>query len=421
MSCHIKSLFPDLSKELFQKHEFYKEKSLTKRRFKHQDIVPIVENLPFEVETIGFSFENRAIYQVKIGSGKTKVLLWSQMHGDEATATMAMMDIFRFFEEKNDEFIALKAKILEECTLYFVPMLNPDGAERFQRRTALDIDMNRDALRFVTPEAQLLKKLQDELKPEFSFNLHDQGIRYSAGMSEKQATISFLATSYNFPQDWNEARTKAMQVIVGMSECMGQFIPGHIGKWNDAHEPRAFGDNIALWGSSLILIESGGYKDDVEKQTIRRLNFVAILNGLQAIAEKTYLQFQLEAYENIPNNEKFLFDFLIRNATFVHGEKSIRKDIGINLSEKNINNATDFILSSTVEDLGDLSTFWGIKEIDATDLEVKPLADFPALIEKYGLTEQYLANKEVILDEPANFVLAKNNEPIYVIVNGQIV
>ena len=308
MSVNSTNNLPDLSKELFQKHDFYKEKSLTKRRFKHRDIIPIIENLPFEVEKIGFSFENRAIYQIKMGSGKTKILLWSQMHGDEATATMAMIDIFRFFEQKDDEFSGIKAKILEECTLYFVPMLNPDGAERFQRRTALEIDMNRDALRFVTPEAQLLKQLQDELKPEFSFNLHDQGIRYSAGMSEKQATISFLATSYNFPQDWNESRIKAMQVIVGMSACVEQFIPGHIGKWNDAHEPRAFGDNIALWGSSLILIESGGYKDDVEKQSIRRLNFVAILNGLQAIAEKTYTQFSLDSYENIPNNEKFLFD-----------------------------------------------------------------------------------------------------------------
>jgi len=421
MSVNSTNNLPDLSKELFQKHDFYKEKSLTKRRFKHRDIIPIIENLPFEVEKIGFSFENRAIYQIKMGSGKTKILLWSQMHGDEATATMAMIDIFRFFEQKDDEFSGIKAKILEECTLYFVPMLNPDGAERFQRRTALEIDMNRDALRFVTPEAQLLKQLQDELKPEFSFNLHDQGIRYSAGMSEKQATISFLATSYNFPQDWNESRTKAMQVIVGMSACVEQFIPGHIGKWNDAHEPRAFGDNIALWGSSLILIESGGYKDDVEKQSIRRLNFVAILNGLQAIAEKTYTQFSLDSYENIPNNEKFLFDLLIRNAVFVHGQHTIRKDIGINLSEKNIENASDFVWSSTVEDLGDLSTFWGIKEIDATGLFVQPLAAFPQIIEKYQVAPQYLLNNEVILDEPANFVLAKDNEPVYVIINGQIV
>jgi hypothetical protein len=41
--------------------------------------------------------------------------------------------------------------------------------------------MNRDALRFQTPEGALLKKLQDEIRPEFSFNLHDKNTKYSAG------------------------------------------------------------------------------------------------------------------------------------------------------------------------------------------------------------------------------------------------
>ena len=44
--------------------------------------------------------------------------------------------------------------ILSSLTLYVVPMLNPDGAERFQRRNAQSIDINRDALRLQTPEGQ---------------------------------------------------------------------------------------------------------------------------------------------------------------------------------------------------------------------------------------------------------------------------
>ncbi len=411
---------PDFSKQLFDIHEQIKEQSLTKRRFKHRDIVPLIEKLPFAVEKIGKSFEERDIYQIKMGSGKTKVLLWSQMHGDEATATMALFDIFNFFQSKSDGFDALRSKILENCTLYYVPMLNPDGAERFQRRTATDIDMNRDALRFQTPEGALLKKLQDELRPEFSFNLHDKNTKYSAGASGKQATVSFLPTSFNYAKDWNPARTRAMQVICGMHEALQQFIPGYLGRWNDDHEPRAFGDNIAKWGSSLILIESGGYKEDTEKQFIRKLNFVAILTGLQAISEQSYTKFELKTYEAIPNNDRYLFDLLIRNAEFVQNGKTIIKDIGINLSEKNINNATDFVVSSVIEDLGDLSTFWGLKEIDAKGLKVSLLKEYPEVLQKYKVSEKEIQNQEINLDETASFLLTKDKEVKYIILNGQI-
>jgi hypothetical protein len=415
----------DFSKQLFDKHEDFKEKTITKRRFKHKDIVPLIEKLPFDVQKIGKSFEERDIYQIKIGSGKIKVLLWSQMHGDEATATMALLDIFKFFQvggipPKNDGFDALRAKILENCTLYFVPMLNPDGAERYQRRTATDIDMNRDALRFQTPEGQLLKKLQDEISPDFSFNLHDKATKYSAGASGKQATVSFLATSYNYEKDWNPTRTRAMQVICGMHDALQQFIPGHLGRWNDDHEPRAFGDNIAKWGSSLILIESGGYKDDIEKQFIRKLNFVAILTGLQAISEKSYEKYKLKNYQAIPSNDKYLFDLLIRNAEFVQDGKTIIKDIGINLSEKNINKATDFVYSSVIEDLGDLSTFWGIKEIDAKGLKVSMLSEFPKVLQEHKISDKEVQNQEFNLDETANFLLTKDKEVKYIILNGQI-
>jgi hypothetical protein len=175
----------------------------------------------------------------------------------------------------------------------------------------------------------------------------------------------------------------------------------------------------------LILIESGGYKEDTEKQFIRKLNFLAILTGLQAISEQSYTKFELKTYEAIPKNDRYLFDLLIRNAKFVQNGKTIIKDIGINLSEKNINNATDFVLSSVIEDLGDLSTFWGIKEIDAKGLTVSLLKEFPAgdvlqALQKYKVSEKEIQNQEINLDETASFLLTKDKEVKYIILNGQI-
>ncbi len=409
----------DYSKEIFEKYDSYKEPVITHRRFKHKDIVPLIQNLPFEKEVVGKSFEDREIYKIKLGTGKTPILLWSQMHGDETTATMALFDIFRFFQAKNDGFDDFREEILSKCTLYFVPMLNPDGAERFQRRTATGIDMNRDALRTQTPEGALLKSLQNTLKPDFAFNLHDQGTRYSAGASEKQATISFLATAYNFDREWNDVRTRSMQVICKMNDVLQQFVPGHVAKYSDEHEPRAFGDNIQKWGSSLILIESGGYKDDREKQFIRKLNFTAILAALHSIAEKNYRKYRLKNYEAIPNNDNYLFDVLIRNVEFTENGKTTRKDIGINLNERNIYNATRFNLESTIADLGDLSIFYGIKEIDGTGMKFALPKAHEGDLTKFNLTKKQLQIEALNMGDEATFVLIKDNKIEHIFINGQ--
>src|SRR3954465_6491690 len=96
----------------------------------------------FILEQVGASLEGRSINMVTMGSGPFRVLLWSQMHGDEPTATAALFDVFEYFgKHRSDPAVQ---RILASLTLYIVPMLNPDGADRFQRRNAQGIDINRD-------------------------------------------------------------------------------------------------------------------------------------------------------------------------------------------------------------------------------------------------------------------------------------
>lgn len=402
--------------KLFEAYQNYKELSLTKRRFKHRDILSLIQNLPFDNTIAGQSFEHRDIYKIKLGQGKRKILLWSQMHGNEATATMAIFDLLNFLKPQDDEFQDFKKSILSNLQLHFVPMLNPDGAERFIRRTAQGIDMNRDAVALQCPESKVLKGLVFDLKPEFSFNLHDQHIRYSAGISSEQATISFLATAYNQETEWNEVRTKSRQVISAMNETLKEFIPNNIGRFSDEFEPRAFGDNIQKWGSSLILIESGGYKDDAEKQFIRKLNFVSILSAFEAILTNSYQKFTLNDYQNIPQNQKYLFDLKIENAQVKSGETVFDIDLGINLEEKNINSASEFTHKSVIEDMGDLSVFWGIKTLDAKRGFLKPISDFPDIAQKYGFQHDNL----ILEGEEAHFIIDHGDHQT-VILNGKVV
>nr|WP_295929067.1 M14 family zinc carboxypeptidase [uncultured Dyadobacter sp.] len=371
----------DLARRLFNAHENYREKTLTQRRFKQKDIIPLISrrqaNPLYQIEKVGESFEGRPIQMLKLGNGKKKVLLWTQMHGDEPTATMASFDLFNFMEGKNDGFDSFRKNLLDNTTLYFVPMLNPDGAERYQRRTMQGIDMNRDAAARQTPEAQILKGLVDRLKPDYGFNLHDQSPRYSAGRSPKPATVSFLATSYDYELSINPVRERSMQLIVGMNKILQKYIPGQVARYADDHEPRGFGDNVQKWGTTLVLIESGGYVGDPEKQYIRQLNFMAILSALDKIADNSLTKENREAYYDIPENGRWLYDLVVRNATVKQSGKSFTADLGINRNEVNYSNASKFFYYSKVEDFGDLHPQYGSEEIDATGLTIEKGKIYP--------------------------------------------
>jgi hypothetical protein len=423
----------DQAKRLFDAHKNYKEATLTQRRFKQKDILPLIEkrksNSLYSVESAGQSFEGRNIQMLKLGKGSKKVLLWTQMHGDEPTATMASFDMFNFFEGKNDGFDALRKKILDNTTLYFVPMLNPDGAERYQRRTMQGIDMNRDAAARQTPEAQILKGLVDKLKPDYGFNLHDQSPRYSAGRSAKVATISFLATSYDYELSINPVRERSMQLIVGMNKILQKYIPGQVARYSDDHEPRGFGDNVQKWGTTLVLIESGGYVGDPEKQYIRQLNFMSILSALDVIADNSLTKENRDDYYKIPENGKWLYDLVVRNATVKQAGKSFTADLGINRNEVSYSNASKFFYYSKIEDFGDLHPQFGSQELDAQGFTIEKGKVYPTTYK--NVSEISKLNALNLLKEGYTYVrltpdsntrslgLYFTTSPLHILRNGQ--
>ena len=372
----------DITKQLFETYDKYQETSLDKRRIKHHELQPILAtyraNPYFTVKVVGQSIEGRDLSLVSIGQGKTNVFLWSQMHGNEPTATQSIFDIFNFLASA--DFKEEKKEILDNLTLHFLPMLNPDGAERFQRRNVLGVDINRDALRLQSPESKTLKRVRDSLDADFGFNLHDQSTYYNAERTEKPATISYLAPAYNYEKDINEKRGNAMKIIVFMNNIIQKYAPGQVGRYNDDFEPRAFGDNIQKWGTSTILIESGGYPQDIEKQEIRKLNYVSILSAIYTIAKGNYLDIPLADYEKIPENDRKLFDLKITNATYEINGKPYILDVGMNRLEVPVENSTDFWYSSRVIDQGDLSTYYGYETFDATGFTIKTGKVYPEII-----------------------------------------
>lgn len=372
----------ELTSQLYETYENYKEQSLDKRRIKHSDIQPLLEKIrlkeQFKVTTVGKSIGSRDLRLVSIGKGATQVFLWSQMHGDEPTATQAIFDILNFFD--SPDFKTEKEEILSKLTIHFLPMLNPDGAELFQRRNLLGVDINRDALRLQSPESKTLKRVRDSLEADFGFNLHDQSTYYNAERTEKPATISYLAPAYNYEKEINDKRGDAMKIIVYMNNIIQNYAPGQVGRYNDDFEPRAFGDNIQKWGTSTILIESGGYASDTEKQEIRKLNYVSILSAIYTIAKENYKTIALADYEKIPENDRKLFDLKITNASYKLLDDHYILDLGINQLEVDYDDHDSFWYSSRILDQGDLSTYYGYETLDATGFKIIPAKVYPTVM-----------------------------------------
>ena len=372
----------DITTSLYETYETYREPTLDKRRIRHQQLQPLIDayrnNPKFTVNHVGRSIEGRDLTLISIGSGPKDVFLWSQMHGDEPTATQAIFDILNFL--KSDDFSEEKEEILSSLTLHFLPMLNPDGAEAYQRRNTLGIDINRDALALQSPEGRALKQVRDSLEADFGFNLHDQSTYYNAERTDKPATISYLAPAYNYEKEVNEVRGNAMKVIVFMNAIIQKYAPGQVGRYNDDFEPRAFGDNIQKWGTSAILIESGGYPGDAEKQEIRKLNYVSILSAIYTIANESYKDLPLEAYQEIPENDRKLFDLKITGVGYeLLGEK-YTLDLGIHQLEVEKEGQSDFWYSSRIVDQGDLSTYYGYDTLDATGYTARQGRVYPGVL-----------------------------------------
>ena len=351
--------------------ERYRNTNISSRRFTHQQFWAAANASIYApdvvVETLGQSALGRDIRAVKFGRGPTRVLLWSQMHGDESTATMALADIFRFLTEAGDS--RLRQRLLRGLTIVFVPMLNPDGAELFQRQNAFGVDVNRDARRLVTPEARALKALRDALQPHFGFNLHDQNARTRAGSMGVASGIALLPPAYDEEKSYNAVRQRARLLAATLATAFAYEIPGRIAKYDDEYNPRAFGDLMQQWGTSTVLIESGALPDDPEKQRLRALNFAGILIALDAIATGGYESADADAYERLPFNAGGAFDLLVRGGQLVlPGKQPVQVDVAINYDDAVARTG------GRVRDVGDLADVVAIDTLEVAGLYLHPIA-----------------------------------------------
>jgi len=369
------------------------------------------------LERVGTSAEGRSINMITAGTGPFRVLLWSQMHGDEPTATAALFDVFEYFQRHRTD--PAVARILSSLTLYVIPMLNPDGAERFQRRNAQGIDVNRDALGLQTPEGRTLKAVRDRFNPRVGFNLHNQGWGTSVGDPPKPASISLLSVAYDKPRSENAGRRLTKKLCAIIRDALEPFASGQIGRYDDEFEVRAFGDNLTLWGTPVVLIETGPFPSVEPDAPLVRMNFIAILSALDALATGHVDRADPKRYESLPLNESRLFYTLVQQATVLTGTgiPAFTADIGIaaNRRVRAVEGERRIQIQANISDLGDLRTYGAIRTIDGRGRVAAPLWD-PALEEGQEVDLPDFARtpspRTIATGQPAEIVLLRPvNDP----------
>lgn len=357
----------------------YLERKVKGRYVTLKHIEPILNRLNpqlFSTEIIGKSVLEKPIYKVVFGSGSKKVLLWSQMHGNESTTTKGLFDFFNFLSSNHN----LAKEISKNYTLCCIPILNPDGAEIYTRENANKVDLNRDAKLRTQPESEVLRAIVEDFKPDLCLNLHDQRTIFGTENTGLPATMSFLAPAYNKSRDYNDVRLQAIQIINEVFNELSKYIPNQIGRFDDSFNDNCIGDYLTTQEIPTILFEAGHFQDDYQRDEVRKFVFVALLKTL-TVSHNTILDTDLKKYLKIPQNRKVFFDFYYKNVKIVKDNRE--KIINFSAQYTETLEIDKIIFEAQITKVDSDELFLGHKEYDCREMLFSSgLHNFPIVGEK---------------------------------------
>lgn len=358
-------------------YDAVKVKSINGRFVTNNDVDPFLESLShiFPVSIVGNSVQGRTIKSITLGSGETRILMWSQMHGNESTTTKAVLDLVSFLYAGSD----LATEILESCTLKIIPILNPDGALAYTRVNANLVDLNRDAQERTQPESAVLRGIYDSFKPDFCFNLHDQRTIFNVGYTAKPATVSFLAPAYDPERSISENRGAAMKLIVAMNKALQKLIPGQVGRYDDGFNSNCVGDAFQMLNTPTVLFEAGHYPEDYEREQTRYYIFISLIKAVGVIAKNKIDDYSIEPYFEIPENNKLFYDVVIHNIEQLNSDYQTGDSAGILYVETLAKGKIGFEVH--LEKIGDLSQFYGHRVYNCMNIkELNDIRNTPKLL-----------------------------------------
>nr|WP_315171916.1 M14 family metallopeptidase [uncultured Flavobacterium sp.] len=338
----------------------FKEQSIQGRYLTLEAILPILKrhNTHNQLKHVGNSVQQKPIYTYQIGTGKTKIFLWSQMHGNESTTTKALLDFINFLNSDTE----LAIMLLEDFTFLAIPILNPDGAELYTRENANKVDLNRDSQDLTQPESTTLRGVFEVFQPDYCFNLHDQRTIFGVADTGKPATVSFLAPSYNEARDINTTRLKAINVIANINKVLQNYIPGQVGRFDDSFNINCIGDTFQYLGVPTILFEAGHFPDDYQREETRKYIFISLLASFTTLSENDIVDNEITQYLNIPQNKVVFYDFMYKNIKINYDGNEIITNFAVQYKEELIDGEVNF--NAYIAAIDNLESYFGHYEYD---------------------------------------------------------
>lgn len=341
----------------------YKEETIQGRYITLDSIEPLLQKLNTndQLKIIGKSVLGKPIYSYEIGEGKTKIFLWSQMHGNESTTTKALFDFLNVLHSGSE----LAQQLLRAFTFCSIPMLNPDGATLYTRVNANKVDLNRDSQELTQPESKLLRAIFESFKPDYCFNLHDQRTIFGVSTTGKPATLSFLAPSYNEEREINESRLQAINLIASINEVLQEYLPNQIGRFDDSFNINCIGDMFQYLGVSTLLFEAGHFADDYEREKTRKYVFMALIASFKTLSENVIVSNGIDIYLNIPQNKAVFYDFIYKNIKINYDGIEKITNFAAQYKEELIENQICF--NAYISEIGNLDGYFGHFEYNAKE------------------------------------------------------
>tara|TARA_B110000858_G_scaffold39955_1_gene45449 strand:+ start:449 stop:1567 length:1119 start_codon:yes stop_codon:yes gene_type:complete len=341
-------------------YEEFKVESLYGRYITNDSILKFKDLFSYSI--LGTSENNNPIYYFKLGSGKKKILIWSQMHGNESTSTRALFDALSYFRNIDKECLSI-------VSIHIIPILNPDGALLYSRENFNKVDLNRDAKSLSQKESIVLKNLYKDIKPHYCFNLHDQRSIYSVSNSKKPSILSFLSPSADLLKSETDSRIVSMKIITSIAKSLNNLIPGSYSRYKDDFNSNCVGDTFQSLNTPTLLFESGHFENDYMRENTRKYMCFALIFSIKSITNNSYKSLNHKDYYEIPENSSFLTDVFLRNVKVKLADKIIRTNVSIMYEEILDVDLKKIILKPFIENHGLLFNTFGHTDLNFNKIE----------------------------------------------------